>query len=135
MSSILSGSVSRKVISDIPFSLAGNRRSPEETWLPLLWSVCLKRCSDNAQPFLKGLSMYELTFMMGVRTFTSVVVSEVGAGIGAVVPGTTAARGAVVGARIAEPAVIGVAVVVGGVMVMADWLMKEEEPQKKPKND
>ena len=48
VSSILSGSVSRKVISDIPFSLAGNRRSPEETWLPLLWSVCLKRCSDNA---------------------------------------------------------------------------------------
>ena len=60
LSDILSGSVKSEVIFDISFTLAGRKQSLKETWLPVLWSVCLERCSDNVQPLLKGLSMYEL---------------------------------------------------------------------------
>ena len=118
VSRVLSGSVKSEVISDIPFTLAVRKQSPEETWLLVLWGVCLERCSDNAQPLLKGLSMYKLFVIMGVSAATlTVVTAGIGAAIGAVVRGSTAADGAAKGAR------IGVKIVVNGVLVVADWLM------------
>ena len=141
VSYILSGSVNDEIISGIPYCVAGMELPPEETWLPLLWSVCLKRCSDNAQPLLKGVSKFELIAAMsavvGVGTAASTAVGAgIGAGVGAIVTGATAAGGAVVGAGIGAaviPGLVGLAVVVGGVVVVADWLMTKKEPQKKPK--
>ena len=139
VSGILSGSVSSEVISDIPFTLAGKKLPPKETWLPVLWSVCLKRCSDNAQPLLKVVSVYELIFIMGAGTAGYAGIGAgIGAGVGAVVSGATAAGGAAVGAGIGAafmPVAVCLAVVVGGVKIVADWLMTKEKPQKKPKND
>ena len=128
VSDILSGSVSSEVISDIPFTLAGTKLPPKETWLPVLWRVCLERCSDNAQPLLKFLSMLELFLIAGAGYIG--VGAGIGAGIGAVDSEATAAGGAVVGAAIGA-AVVPVGIVVAGVKVAADWLMKKEEPQKK----
>ena len=135
VSDILSGSVDGKTISNVPFTLAGKKLPPKETWLPVLWSVCLKRCSDNAQPLLKSLSMYKLIFMMGAG-YTAVGTS-LGAGAGAAFSGATVsavALGAGLGAA-AVFAAVGLGVVVGGVAIVANWLMTKEEPQKKPKND
>ena len=124
VSDILSGSVGGKTISDVPFTLAGRKQSPKETWLPVLLSVCLERCSNNAQPLIKGVSVYKLFFIMGVSAATlTVVIAGIGAGIGAVVSKSTAATGAAKGAR------IGVEIVVKGVVVMADWLIKRKKEQ------
>ena len=136
VSGILSGSVDKEIISGIPYCVAGEELPPIESWLQVLWSVCLKRCSDSAQPLLKKLSKYDNILRMEVSYIA--IGAGVGAGVGAVVPEATAAAGAVVGAVIGAaymPAVVGLGVVVGGVAIVANWLMTKEEPQKKPKND
>ena len=155
VSEIISGSVDDKIISDIPYCVAGEELPPEDTtdWLPVLWDVCVSRCSDNAQPLLVAFSMYRFLKDLGaIAAFTGghmlsggIIGAEIGFGIGAVVPGMTAVGGATVGAGIGAalvPGVVGLAVVVGGVVVvakgvtmLASWLTKKEEPQKKPKND
>ena len=164
VSDILSGSVDDETIADIPYCVAGEKSSPEDTadtWLPALWDVCVRRCSDDAQHLLGAFSMYRFlkdlgaitaagTFVTGVY---SLVGGGIGAGIGAVASGTTAAAGATVGAGIGAaivPSVValgvgmvvvvgGAAVVVGGVVggvaILANWLTKKEEPLTDKKND
>ena len=60
VSGILSGSVNGEVISGIPYCVAGKKLPP------MLWSVCLGRCSDNAH-----------------ITNVGAIVARIGAGIGA----------------------------------------------------
>ena len=113
------GLLDDSIISDIPYCIAGLELPPEETWLPLLWSVCVSRCSDEAQPLLKVLSKYRLIAIMGV---SAAAYATAGAGIGAVVSGATAAAvGAGIGAALL-PVVVVKVVVVGGIAVAVDWL-------------
>ena len=131
VSGILSGSVKGEVISGIPYCVAGRKVTSKETWLPVLWCVCLKRCSDKSQPLLKGLSMNELILIMGIGAVAYTgIVAGIEAGIDAVKSAATAAGGATVGAFVGAfvgagigAAVVngvGVVIIVGGVKVVAD---------------
>ena len=163
VSDILSGSVDDEIISDIPYCVAGEKLSPEdmaETWLPALWDVCVRRCSDDAQHLLGAFSMYRFLKDLGAITAAGTFVTGaypllgggIGAVVGAAIPGTTAAAGATVGASIGAAIIssavalgVGMVVVVGGTIVvakgvgmLANWLTKKEEPQKEltdKKND
>ena len=122
LSNLFVGYLGDSIISDIPYCVAGLELPPEETWLPVLWNVCVNRCSDNAQPLLKVLSKSYLIAIIGSNIIGS---AAFGAGIGAVASGATATAGAVVGAGVGAallPVAVGLVVVVGGVAIAVDWL-------------
>ena len=91
VSRILSGSVDDEAISNIPYCVAGRKLPPKETWLPDLWCVCHKRCSDNVRHLLGAFSMHRLIVELGILTtggaFMSGILSATGGAIGGAMGG------------------------------------------------
>ena len=83
----LSHHVNDKVISEIPFCLAGTKRKRKlpttNDWLHDLWDACIMRCSDDMRPFLKDFANFRLYLESGLNT--TGVCTGIGAGIGTVV--------------------------------------------------
>ena len=149
VSGILSGSVDDEVISSIPYCVAGKKLPPKETWLPDLWCVCLKRCSDNVRHLLVAFSMHRLIVELGIMTTGGAIISgilsamggaiggTIGGIVGSVAPGGGTIVGLAAGAKIG--AVVGgslggMATALGDASVLVDSLSVKKEPQKKLKD-
>ena len=120
VSECLKGHVDEDIIRDIPYRIAGKakkRKLPTTyDWLKDLWSTCIIRCSDEAQPFLTMLAKHRLAVEGGAVGASAGAGVLIGAGIGAVggsiFPGVGTAIGAGVGGAIGG----GAGAIVGGVI-------------------
>ena len=120
VSECLNGHVDKNIIHDIPYCVAGTGKKKKlpttKDWLQDLWSTCIVRCSDEAQPFLTMLAKHRLAVEVGAVGASAGAGVLIGAGIGAVagsiVPGIGTAIGAGVGGAIGG----GAGAVVGGVV-------------------
>ena len=108
VSECLKGHVDENIIRDIPYCVAGKKKKRNlpttDDWLKDLWSTCIIRCSDEAQPFLAMLAKHRLAVETGAVSASVGVGIALGIGIGAasgsVVPGLGTAIGAGVGGAI-----------------------------------
>ena len=114
----LSGHVDDKVLSQIPFCLAGNKKELKlpttDDWIRTLWDTCIMRCSDDVRPFLKKLAKYRLHLEMGGIVGTTSVGAAVGAGIGAGVGSAVPIAGTLIGAGVGAGIGAGVGFVLSG---------------------
>ena len=124
----LSGHVSEKIISEIPFCVAALRpEDPPSDWYTDLCNNCVDRCSDETRPFLNTLLVFKKMAAIGaVAVGTTTVCATVGGGIGAavgsIVPIAGTAIGAVVGASIGG----GVGIVLSGTTTIVAKLIKKQ---------
>ena len=120
VSKCLNDHVDEDIVRNIPYCIAGTGRKRKlpttDDWLKDLWSTCIDRCSDEAQPFLKKLAKYRLAVEAGAVGTSAGAGVLIGAGIGAVAgsvfPGVGTAIGAGVGGAIGG----GAGAIVGGVI-------------------
>ena len=123
----LSGHVSEKIISEIPFCVAALRpEDPPSDWYTDLCNNCVDRCSDETRPFLNTLLVFKKMAAIGaVAVGTTTVCATVGGGIGAavgsIVPIAGTAIGAVAGASIGG----GVGIVLSGTTTIVAKLIKK----------
>ena len=110
-----------KIISEIPFCLAGSKRKKKlpttNNWLRDLLDTCIMRCSDDVRPFLKKLAKHRLLLEIGAIAGTSSIGAGIGAGIGASIGSAVPIAGSIIGAGVGAGigASVGFAVSGGGV--------------------
>ena len=120
VSECLNSHVDENIIRDIPYCVAGKEKKRNlpttDDWLKDLWSTCIIRCSDEAQPFLTMLAKHRLAVEGGAVSASAGAGILIGVGIGAVagsiVPGIGTAIGAGVGGAIGG----GAGAIAGGVI-------------------
>ena len=115
---LLSHRVDDKIISEIPFCLAGSIRKKKlpttNNWLCDLWDICIMRCSDDVRAFLKKLARFRLYLEMGGVAGTTGIGAAVGAGIGAGIGSVVPIAGSAIGAGVGAGIGAGVGFVVSG---------------------
>ena len=120
----LNGHFDNDIIRDIPYCIAGKARKRKlptsDDWLKDLWSTCIARCSDEAQPFLMKFAKNSLSVGAGARV-------RIGAWIGAVAGAMAGAMvGTGVGTAIIGPIMVG-AISRGAGAIVAEMSAKGKE--------
>ena len=124
VSKCLKGHVDEDIICGIPYRVAGKEKKRKlpttDDWLKDLWSTCIDRCSDEAQPFLTMLAKHRLAIEAGAVSASAGAGVLIGAGIGAVAgsifPGVGTAIGTGVGGAVGGAIGGGAGAIVGGVI-------------------
>ena len=120
VSECLKGHVDENIIRDIPYRIAGKEKKRKlpttDDWLKDLWSTCIDRCSDEAQPFLTMLAKHRLAVEAGAVSASAGAGVLIGAGIGAVAGSIFPGVGTAIGAGVGGAIGVGAGALVGGVI-------------------